>query len=373
MSLAPERLEVVTAAFRNGAQSYARIGSPLYSALCAGGESDPEVVALAAHAMAGSQPVFHLLASVHHLLMGDPSDPLARFFATLTDDPLPPEEAWPDFARYCREHRDELLDLLANNTVQTTYAERCVNLVAPMAYVADRAGEPLHLIEIGCSAGVLLAFDKYAYEYEGRGRIGATDAPLTLLGRITGDAPLRIPRIASRTGLDIHPVDARSEAERRWLIALTFPEFVEERARLAAALETVAATDIRIVAGNALETLPGALAATPPGPLCIFHSACLYYWDAASKAALDTLLTEASRTREIYRVGLEASEAFNAWHKGRSGAVPTGEKPPHSGEITVAHYRVGRMDSRVVAHNSVNGPVEWLEEREAALSRMPIA
>lgn len=90
MSIDRERLETVRAAFRNGAQSYARIGSPLYSALCAGGENDDEVVELAAHAMAGSQPVFHLLASVHHLLMADPSDPLARFFATLTDTPLPP-------------------------------------------------------------------------------------------------------------------------------------------------------------------------------------------------------------------------------------------------------------------------------------------
>jgi hypothetical protein len=361
----PERLETVRAAFRNGAQSYARIGSPLYSALCAGGENDPEVVQLAAHAMAGSQPVFHLLASVHHLLMGDSSDPLARYFATLTDNPLPPEHAWPDFARYCREHRDELLDLLANNTVQTTYAERCVNLVAPIAYVADRAGEPLHLVEVGCSAGVLLTFDKYAYDFDGRGRIGALDAPLVLDGRITGNAPLRIPRVASRTGLDIHPVDARVEAERRWLIALTFPEWRKERARLAAALDTVAATDIRMVAGNALATLPRVLAETPPGPLAIFHSACLYYWDAESKAALDALLTETSREREIFRIGLEASEAFNAWHKGRAGRAPSGGRAPPSGEITVAHYRDGRMDARVVAHNSVNEPTAWLDAGEA--------
>jgi hypothetical protein len=355
-------LDVVAAAFRNGAASYARIGSPLYSSLCGAGEGDGEVVSLAAHAMAGSQPVFHLLASVHYLLLQDPNDPLARYFATLTPEPLPVGEAWPDFARYCREHRAELVDLLANNTVQTTYAERCVNLVAPLTYVADWAGEPLHLVEIGCSAGVLLTYDRYAYEIEGRGRVGAVDAPLTLPGRIVGDIPLRIPRVASRTGLDIHPVDARDPEHRRWLIALTFPEFREERARLEVALDTVAASEIRMVAGNALATLPGVLAELPPGPLCIFHSACLYYWSAEDKAALDAMLTEAGRAREIFRVGLEASEAFNAWHKGRTGG---NDKPPHSGEVIVAHYHFGRMDSRVVAHNSVNGPVEWLEPEAA--------
>jgi hypothetical protein len=225
----------------------------------------------------------------------------------------------------------------------------------------------LHLVEIGCSAGVLLTFDQYAYAFEGRARVGAADAALTLRGKILGDPPLRLPRIASRTGLDIHPVDARQEAERRWLIALTFPEFVEERRTLATALDTVAATDIRMVAGNALETLPGVLAQVPPGPLVIFHSACLYYWDAEAKAALDALLTEAGKSREIWRVGSEASEAFNAWHKGRTaGVAAPGEKPPHSGEVTVVQYRDGRMESRVLAHNSVDAPTRWLEPTEMA-------
>jgi hypothetical protein len=29
-------------------------------------------------------------------------------------------------------------------------------------------------------------------------------------------------------------------------------------------------------------------------------------------------------------------------------------------------YRDGTMESRVLAHHSVNGPVEWVEQREAA-------
>ncbi len=357
------RLDTVAAAFRAGAKSYAAMGSPPYAALCAGGADDPAVVELAAHAMAGSQPVFHLMASVHHLLLQDGNDPLAGYFATLTDDPLPPGEAWPHFVRFCEEHRAELLHMLATHSVQTTYVERCVSLVAPIAWVAQQAGEPLHLVEIGCSAGVLLTYDRYAYAFEGHDPIGPADAPLLLKGRIAGDPPLAIPRIASRTGLDLHPVDARSKEERRWIIAQTFPEYREQRARLATALDIVAQSDIEMHGGDALAVLPSVLA-NLPDPVCIFHSACLYYWSDEAKAALDALLCEASRSRDIYRVGVEASARFNAWHKGRATDEARNDQDAvssmPSGEITITAYRVGEMHGRVAAETSMSGPIQWI-------------
>src|SRR5580658_769358 len=167
-----ERLDTVAAAFRAGEQIYRSLGTPLYGALCAGGADDPDIIALAGHAQEGAQPV-HLFASVHYLLLRDPDDPLSRYFATLTDEPESPEQAFPDFARFCAKHRDEILPLLENRTVQTTYVDRCRALMPPLSQVAKEAGEPLNLVEIGCSAGVLLAFDKYAYELRGAGRIGS--------------------------------------------------------------------------------------------------------------------------------------------------------------------------------------------------------
>jgi hypothetical protein len=99
--------------------------------------------------------------------------------------------------------------------VQTTYVDRCRAVLAPLCLVADQAGEPLNLVEIGCSAGVLLTFDKYAYELNEAGRIGPADAALTLKGQLFGGPRLRMPAIGARIGLDLHPLDARSEDERR--------------------------------------------------------------------------------------------------------------------------------------------------------------
>jgi len=357
MTFVPERLESVAAAFRAGAESYGKFGATLYSALCAGGADDPDIVELAAHAQAGAQPVFHLLTVIHYLVLGNPTDPLGRYFATLNDPPLPAQEAWPDFVRFCRERRGEIVETLANTTVQTTFADRCSTMVPLFALVANEVGEPLNLIEIGCSAGVLLTFDRYAYAYKGHDRFGAADAPLTFTSELIGNPPLRLPRIASRTGLDLHPVNARNPDERRWLIALVFPEFRRQREELAAALEVVAQTDIRLIEGDALDTLPGVLAATPD-PVCIFHSVCLSYWTDEARTELDSMLTEAGRSRIIHRVGSEPSARFSAWNKGhdRSGT----SRPPPAGELTVARYAGGAMDRRIVGVTDFGRPTAWL-------------
>ncbi len=352
-----ERYASVAAAFRTGAQSYGSFGAPLYSALCAGGAEDPEIIELATHAQLGAQPVFHLLTAIHFLVLGHPDDPLARYFPTLAAEPLPAGEAWPAFQSFCRARRGEIIETLNNTTVQTTFADRCATILPPIVWVADAIGEPLHLIEIGCSAGVLLTLDKYAYAYDGHARIGAADAPLTFAATILGDPPLRIPRIASRTGLDLRPLDAAKPDERRWLIAQIFPEYRQQREQLEVALDVVAVTDIAKITGDALQTLPGVLAATGD-PVCIFHSVCLSYWTAEARAELDAMLASASRGgRTIYRVGSEPSASFSAWNKGHNRTQ--GEKPPPSGEITITRYAGGEVDSRIVATNGVGQPFIW--------------
>jgi hypothetical protein len=356
----PETLETIKASFRASEPIYRSMGSPLYAELCTGALADDDILALTQGAEASARPV-HLFTAVHHLLLGDPDDPLSAFFPTLTEQPAPAEQAYPEFARYCRAHRDEILRLIDSHSVQMTYAERCRALLPPLALVAEQAGEPLNLVDIGCSAGVMLTFDHYAYEYAGHDRVGPADAPLTLAGELHGNPPLRIPAIGTRTGIDLNIVDVAAEEDRRWVLASTFPELRDEQARLARALDVVARTDIRFLQGDGLELLPHVLADTP-SPLCIFHSATLFYWSPDAKASLEELLKESSRERDIYRVGLEPSEQFIAWQQGRGGGDSDGKDIP-KGEIMVTRYRDGAAESRVVAHNNRAdyGSVEWLD------------
>ena len=366
-SEASQPLRAAAAALRAGVHLYGVMGTPLYATLCARGASDADVVALVSRGKEGAAPM-HLFSSVHYLLLKDSSDPLSRFFATLTPSPRPPEDAFPEFVRFCKEHREEILHLLDTRTVQTTYAERCKTVMPLLSRVADETGEPLNLIEIGCSAGVLLTFDKYAYEFERGGRLGATDAPLTLSVAVVGGRPLHIPQIGSRVGLDLHVLDPRSEDERRWLLALSFPEHREQQAALATALNEVARTPMRMIEGDALITLPAVLAETAD-PLCVFHSACLMYWPSQAKAALDALLIDASRNRSIYRVAMEPTDRFISEHKGRTdGSEQQGYDTRKdqgrriSGEAIITRYRGGVVDRVAAARTAPHyGSVEWIE------------
>jgi hypothetical protein len=357
----PEDLERVAASFRAGEKVYTSEKSPLYAALARQGADDPEIIELASHGMAGAPPV-HLFTSVHFMLLGGVADPLAQYFPTLAENPEPPEQAWPHFRRFCMEHYDALKQLLQTRSVQMTYPDRCRNLVSPLSMVADLAGEPLNLIEIGCSAGVLLVFDRYAYELRGDGeRIGPADAPFVLKGLVEGGPELRIPRIGHRTGIDLNVIDARAEEDRRWMLATCFPELLDQQARLARAMDIVAETEIRWMEGDALIHVPQALADTPD-PVCVYHSACLMYWPPDAKAALDAQLREASRSRTIYRVGIEPSDKLDGVMRGSLKDGDAKNAPLPTGEVSVMRYRDGEVDMRVVAESSATlGRTVWPE------------
>jgi hypothetical protein len=356
-ALNDERLLNAAESFRASAENYRNMGATLYQEFCRYAVSDPELLALADGGMDAARPT-HLFSAVHYLLLGDPSDPLARWFATIHADPLPPEGAYPELARFCREHRAELRELLETRTVQTTYAERCRALLAPMCVVAREAGEPLNLIELGCSAGVLLAFDKFAYRLNDQGLIGAADAPLLLEGELRGGPELFIPRIGRRTGIDLHTIDVRSEEERRWLLSLCFPELRAEQERLAKALDVVAQTDVSMLEGDGLLHLPAALADTPD-PLCVFHSACLFYWPPEARAKLEAMLREASRSRPIWRIAIEPSFVFDDWES-QDGGTAAPAQSLKTGSISLIRYRDGAATREVLGWpNSDYGIIKW--------------
>jgi hypothetical protein len=347
----------LVAAFERGAEVYASQGSPLYAALSKAGPTAPEIIELTSHAMEGAPPV-HLFTAVHYLLLGGTDDPLARFFPTLSDDPAPPEEAWPDFRRFCGEHADELRRLMQTRPVQMTYVERCRTLLPPLSFVAREAGEPLNLVEIGCSAGVLLTFDHYAYSYAPGEWLGPADAEIRLEGRIEGAPPLHMPRIGKRAGLDLNVIDARSPDDQRWMLATCFPELRDEQKRLAQAMAIVAETDIAWFEGDALQHIEQALA-DMPDPVCVYHSACLFYWPEEAKQALDRRLAELSRARPIWRIGNEPSQHFTTWQAGDAGE---GQSPATKivGETLLTRYRDGKAESTLLARSGDNfGLMLW--------------
>jgi hypothetical protein len=316
------RREAVAANFRHFAIAAAPV-SPLYARLAERIAGDAALLALAAQVELERQPSNLLLAAVHRRLMERPGDPLARFYADLTPAPLPPEGAFADFRRFALAEASALAPLLASRRTSTNEIQRAAVLLPALA-VATADGRPAHIIEVGCSAGFLLGFDRLAYDYGAAGRIGAAEPALTLSCRAEGALPLpaRLPRVASRVGLDLMPLDAADAEDAAWLEALVWPEQAARRQRLRRALALTAGLRPRLVAGDAAETFQQVAAALPPeGPVVVFHAFALVQFPAAAKVRLLSALEDLAARRTVWRVSYEhAAGAFAELRLQRHGA-----------------------------------------------------
>lgn len=358
----------LAAAWRAGEAIYTAQGSLLYAALSRAGAEDPAIMELSAVGLDAAKPV-HLFIAAHYLLLGGIEHPLARYFATIADPPAPPDEAWPHFRAFCFEDAAALQSLMRERPIQMTYVERCRTLAPALAYVGQQAGQPLNLIELGCSAGVMLVFDKYAYELKPGQWIGPADATIRLRGALHDGPLLPLPEIGKRTGIDLNLIDPRCEDDRRWMRATCFPELLTEQHHLTEAMDIVAATDIAWLEGDALTHIEAALAETSD-PVCVYHSACLFYWPEPARDALDAKLVAVSRGRVIHRIGIEPTDRFRNWQAGGGDKALAGggagedharQAARISGAITHTVYADGRATTRDIACTTPDfGTVWWL-------------
>ncbi|MBV9842770.1 MAG: DUF2332 domain-containing protein [Sphingomonadaceae bacterium] len=286
-----------------------------------------------------------LFFTVHYLQLRNPEWPLANYFQSITPEPSPPEEAYPHFKEYCLAHAGDVRALMAERTIQTTNTERAASLLLGLARAAEPA-EPLSIIEIGCSAGILLLFDEFRYDYGDGGSVGREDARLTVPFSVVGAnfrAPRRMPRIARRIGVDLEPVDPREPENHRWIMANLFPEWQAQRQRLERALTLRADYPLETYKGDAVALLP-ALLEQVRGPICVVHANVISFLPDEAQARLEAILRAESDRRPVHKVSLDVTRQQLEAGVNRS---------------TLAHTRYDKGDARV----SVLGNTDLLGQR----------
>jgi hypothetical protein len=292
-----------------------RANSPLYARFAEGVGQDPELRAFAATAKNGQPHANILFAAVHFLLLRGAQHPLRRFYPDLNGwKTVEGEDPFPVFKAFVESHRAELAPIVASRITNTNEVGRSGLLHAGFRAVAAEAGEPLNLIEMGPSAGLNLIWDRYGVRYIRGSEIFPVDTPNPALlidvelrgGKIP---PLgRTPKVASRVGLELNPVDLTDPDARDWLKALIFPEHRHRFERLDAALKAYADAKPPIRAGDALALLPNALRDAPEQqPVCVYHTYVTYQFTGEMREALDNLLTAAGLRRPVWRLSAEGS------------------------------------------------------------------
>lgn len=285
--------------------------SPRYVRLSRACAERPELgAALLAAPPTQRRPLLFFAAVQYLLRTAARGHPLARYLPVLggerTDDGL--VGAFEDLVV---GHRESLAALCASRTTQTNEAGRAAYLWPALGWLAGAfEGRPLHLIELGTSAGLLLLPDRYAYRYPGE--YGRPDAPAPLVmecalrppadASFAGAAGATV-RIAGRVGVDLHPVAATDADAVTWLRSCVWPEQVFRLARLDAALAEAASAGVRLVAGDSVDALPGLLAAVPADAVpVVFASHALTYLSPARRAELVARLTACGTERDLAMV-----------------------------------------------------------------------
>lgn len=324
-------------------------GSPLYEELSYEIAGDPEILALAAEARQQRVGFPNLLfAAVHFLLLSGIEHPLAAYYPGMAKEQPAGSPAYPVFREFCLTHRDTIASLVANRMSQTNVVRRCACLLPMFAAVADRAGSrELVQIEIGCSAGLNLLWDRYHYEYGGGLTWGDPASPVRLTAELRGDVPIpRLPPldVLWRMGIDLRRIDLEDEDSVRWLRALIWPEHVERQERLGAAIATARKDPPKVIEGDASERLADVLQQAPlQGTCCVIASHTLGFFPPAAIRRTFDALREHSRLRPVYLVTMDIRGASHS-------------------ELKLAHFEGGEQMVTHLANCSPHGRwLQWLQ------------
>lgn len=317
--------------------------SPLYAELSARVAESSFLLDLAARATPGQPPPNLLFAAVHDQLLAGADHRLRNFYRSLGGSESI-ENAFPSFLDFCRDRAGVLGELIASRRVQTNEVGRSALLLPAMTRASQLLGErPLHLVELGASAGLHLNLDLYRFEYEmppassARGidcednltllRSAASDPPVSTI-HVCGDleSPVRlrtrvmeakgpapewlprsIPEIAGRTGVDIAVVDLDDAGALRWNEALIWPDQLERMERFRQAVRLARARSwVRMIEGDGRALIPEVVAKTPGGVVpCIFHSHVVYQWTKEERAEFLDEISEWGRQRDLCHISLE--------------------------------------------------------------------
>jgi hypothetical protein len=281
---------------------------PLYRDIAAAVATDgPLLERLVALPVDAHQPNV-LMGAVHDLLLREPDLPLA---AVYRDEPLAasaPASAPPAFLALCHDRWAELEPVCRVNRTQTNEVGRTALIGLALSHLHRRHGKPLHLIDVGASAGLNLRLDTYRLDYGSAGATGPADSPVVVRCDLRGAAPevaAALPPITGRIGLDRAPIDLRDAERARWLVACTWPG-TGRLARQAAAIDAARLDPPTVVEGDAVESLLGLLAGASDDALPVVTTTwVLAYFSKDDRARFQQVLLRSGRDRPVAWVSAE--------------------------------------------------------------------
>jgi len=309
--------------------------SPLYADFAARIADDREMLNVVLQI--SNVPPLNLLFGAVQLLLTD-DDHLARWYPRFTPEAASPgPDAYAALRAFVLDREEQIVEIGCTRRTQTNEVRRSAAILPFVAAAVAKWDEPAHAIDIGASTGLNLCMDKYSYDY-GSGVIGRDPLTLSCENRGGFATPGAVPAFASRTGLDLHPVDVDDEARVAWLEALVWPEHLERLERLRAAIAIRRTTEVTMVRGDATLTLPEVVAGLAPGPIVLWHTIATYQFSEDQHDSLDAAVAFIAQSREVARVAFEPRR--NATHPG----ITVSLSPRSASPVAIGHSHGAWID-----------------------------
>jgi hypothetical protein len=254
-----------------------------------------------------------------------------------------PVAGYDEWRKFVFAHADEIVAECSRRRVQTNEPLR----LAPLLPVLAEIPGPIALLEIGASAGLCLYPDRYSYRFlDATGAVRAAVDPLAgpssvvLDSEVRGElAPLTMPDVVWRAGIDLDPLDAADPRDRAWLRGLVWPGETGREERIVAALDIAAEEPALLVQGDAGSELAGLAAAAPPeATLVITTPGVLAHIPRTARTALIAQI----RALPARWITIDAPGLHDAWHPPVVAGTWPGFVVALDGDVRAAADPLGR-------------------------------
>jgi hypothetical protein len=233
-------------------------------------------------------------------------------FAAYFPQPGGPQPAFDDgffpaAAAFFTARLDDIAGVCHRRRYQMNEVARCTQVALGIAATAVPPTDPVALVDLGTGTGLGLQLDRFGYRV-GTRTCGAPAASLTLECQARGrhQPPLaELPPIAARVGIELHPVDLEDPAARAWIQACAPPE-ASALARLTAAMDLTRKHPEKIITGDAVDALAGALTSLGRRHHVIVVDAYLaVFLPPERRSLLADVMTQAGRSHPVTWLSLD--------------------------------------------------------------------
>ena len=216
-----------------------------------------------------------LAGALHHAVLTNAAPALAATYpGHLAEWKM--EAVWAEAQPWLAAHIPDIRTFI-NSPPQTNETRRSIALLPGFLELAATYRMPMHLLELGASAGLNQNWDRFTYDGGTWQRPGASDVTISTIWN--GPEPAHLdaaPVIASRAACDLNPIDLTNEAAFLRLKSYTWPDQAGRLARLDAAAELARHMGVRVEQADAVDWLAQKLTKRPSEGLTVIYLSLIH-------------------------------------------------------------------------------------------------